>query len=611
MGYRLVEEYRKTTTLSRQEQQHCDARFRDILSAMKKWEGPNTDLLKRAYDFAYVKHDGQRRKGGDPYLTHPLEVAYTLAELGLDSELVAAALLHDTVEDCDCTIEEITEKFNSVIAKTVDGVTKITAQETSDPQMQKSDVDLLSDIKFLIETEQNHNLRALFVKLADRLHNLQTIDCVPENKKKAKVQHTLYVLLPAAKQLGVHALVEKLETECLRLQNEPVYRIISDRYGRLLAENASSTIGPEGFLTFFQDLVKKGTAKEREGILSLQFLERCADSIHRNLPIPQTPSDLAALINKENVPLYNIHFTVNDQYEGMEQNIFMRLYPSLYQSRFRILIIGFGKAMTTKSPYYLLEDRFHNRYRLFTSTKSDLMLRTFGFDTKGRSNQLKANLPYFNPAEPEEPEHPKIHIYLEDGSLTTIDKGATVLDLAFKLNSSMGLCCTGAIINGSHTVFPIHTRLNAGDVVVVCSDHHRDSEEEDIPHASIRWFEYLHTREGIHSLSRWLEKRAEISAPSTYVSLSERPTERLEIPMASTVLDFVLLYGKNPDIFSGFSAYINQCHTPADLSYQVRYGDIIRIEKDPGGAIPQVAWFGILRTQKARDILVHYLESQP
>ncbi|MBR2259115.1 MAG: HD domain-containing protein [Blautia sp.] len=601
-------EYRKNTDLSRSEQYSCDKRFRDVLNAMKKGTGPNTDLLKKAYDFAYIKHDGQRRQGGDPFLTHPLEVAYILADLGLDSELVAAALLHDTVEDCDCTIEEINAAFGPVIAATVYGVTQITAQETSDPEMQKADVDALSDNKFLKEILEHHNLRALFVKLADRMHNLDTIDCVSEEKQKAKVQHTLHVLLPAAYKLGVYVLAEQLETQCMKITNEPLFNIITDRYQKLLNDNYYSIAGPEGFMSFFRDVLAVAKPEEREGILSLHFNKRCADSIYRNLPVTQTHGEIAGLIDKQHVPLMNIHFTVSNEYQGEEYRIFMKLYPRLYHSRFRTLIKGFGKAKTTASPFLLLEDRFHNRYRLFISTESDLMQRTFGFGLNGRSNTPTVNLPYLNLAEPDEPERPKIHVYLEDGQLTMIEKGATVLDLAFKLNPDMGLCCKGAMINGSHCVFPIHTRLNAGDVVVIRSDHFREPDKEDIPHATIRWFEYLHTREAVHVLSRWLETRAESSAPPTYVYLKERPTERLEIPMGSTVLDFVLIY--RTSCLSGFFVYLNKSSEPAKLSSPLRYGDIIRIVENRSGAHPELSWFGILRTQKARDILLKVLKTQ-
>ncbi len=163
------------------------------------------DLIKRAHEFAGSKHADQLRRSGEEFITHPLEVARICAAMRLDSETIAAALLHDTVEDTSASLDQVREEFGSSVAQLVDGVTKLTEitfrsrDERQAENYRKMMVAMASDI------------RVILIKLADRLHNMRTIAALPKQKQTEKARETLEVFAPLAHRLGIHAIKWELE----------------------------------------------------------------------------------------------------------------------------------------------------------------------------------------------------------------------------------------------------------------------------------------------------------------------------------------------------------------------------------------------------------------
>ena len=155
-------------------------------------------LINKAYDYAYKKHFGVKRISGEPYIMHPLNVAMILTDINADAECLAAALLHDTVEDTDSTKEEITSLFGETVALLVDGVTKINRLhfQTSSEQMAANQRKILVGL--------SEDVRVIIIKLADRLHNMRTLYVMPEEKQKKKARETLEILTPVADRLGIN-----------------------------------------------------------------------------------------------------------------------------------------------------------------------------------------------------------------------------------------------------------------------------------------------------------------------------------------------------------------------------------------------------------------------
>ncbi|HEY0402684.1 MAG TPA: HD domain-containing protein, partial [Blastococcus sp.] len=175
------------------------------LAALHRQSHPKADLvlLQRAYDVAEAAHAGQKRKSGDPYITHPLAVATVLAGLGMDTTTLVAALLHDTVEDTGVTLETITAEFGSEVTHLVDGVTKIDKVKLGDAAQAET-------IRKMI-VAMARDPRVLVIKLADRLHNMRTLRFLPPEKQEKKARETLEILAPLAHRLGMNTIKWELE----------------------------------------------------------------------------------------------------------------------------------------------------------------------------------------------------------------------------------------------------------------------------------------------------------------------------------------------------------------------------------------------------------------
>ncbi|MEY3496507.1 MAG: hypothetical protein RJA80_730, partial [Actinomycetota bacterium] len=175
-----------------------------LIKTLKKYHSKdNFDLVNKAYEVSKKQHEGQKRRSGEEYITHPIAVAQILADLGLSSETLAAALLHDTVEDTGYSIEKLEEDFGAEVARLVDGVTKLDkvkyGESSAAETVRKMVVAMARDI------------RVLLVKLADRLHNMRTLKYLPSQKQEQKAKETLEIFAPLAHRLGMNAIKWELE----------------------------------------------------------------------------------------------------------------------------------------------------------------------------------------------------------------------------------------------------------------------------------------------------------------------------------------------------------------------------------------------------------------
>src|SRR5919107_93937 len=197
------------------------------LASVHRTLHPKADLalLQHAYDVAEARHEGQQRKSGDPYITHPLAVATILAELGMDTTTLVAALLHDTVEDTGLTLDDITTAFGSEVAHLVDGVTKLDKVKFGEAAEAET-------IRKMI-VAMARDPRVLFIKLADRLHNMRTLRFLPPEKQERKARETLEVLAPLAHRLGMNTVKWELEDLAFATlypkRYDEIVRLVADR----------------------------------------------------------------------------------------------------------------------------------------------------------------------------------------------------------------------------------------------------------------------------------------------------------------------------------------------------------------------------------------------
>ena len=189
------------------------------------------NLIKEAYELANEKHKGQLRKSGEPYIIHPLSVAMILADLNVGPNTLIAAILHDVVEDTDCGLEMIAEKFGNDVASIVDGVTKVTQMKFSSLEKQQAE----NHQKMIIAMAKD--IRVIVVKLADRLHNLRTLEFQSPEKQVRIALETLEIYAPLAHKLGMFKIKAELEDTALKYTDPALYKTISELIDKRLTSN--------------------------------------------------------------------------------------------------------------------------------------------------------------------------------------------------------------------------------------------------------------------------------------------------------------------------------------------------------------------------------------
>ena len=200
-----------------------------------------------------------------------------------------------------------------------------------------------------------------------------------------------------------------------------------------------------------------------------------------------------------------------------------------------------------------------------------------------------------------------IPVFKKDGTSMLIEDGATVLDFAFAIDRNIGICAKYALINGKMEKESLRRKLRAGDRIEIISDHDKRRPEKDIPHATVRWFEYVYTREAIRFLSRWLEKHMDSGSPTMVVQ--DGTGKEYEMEMAATVLDFAFEIDEEIGLHLQ-QAYVNGCKEPTQLGKTLRYGDKVMFEYDiHDKETPVFNWLNLVKTRKARERLVRYFNA--
>ena len=207
--------------------------YQDLEREISKYIHHEKDLnlIRKSYELACAKHCGQFRKSGEPYIIHPLSVAIILAGLNVGPNTLIAAMLHDVVEDTDCTLEQISEEFGSDVASIVDGVTKVTQMTFSSLEKQQAE----NHQKMIIAMARD--IRVIIVKLADRLHNLRTLEFQAPHKQVRICQETLEIYAPLAHKLGMFKIKAELEDTALKYINPEMYQTISELIDKRLSFN--------------------------------------------------------------------------------------------------------------------------------------------------------------------------------------------------------------------------------------------------------------------------------------------------------------------------------------------------------------------------------------
>lgn len=422
------------------------------------------DLLNRAYVYAMKMHGSQKRANGDPYFSHPLEVAAILTELRLDDATIATALLHDTIEDTAATYEEIKSLFGDDVAKMVDGVTKLSKIE-----LQSTESSQAENFRKLV-LAMSEDMRVLLVKLGDRLHNMRTLDFKPNAEKRRKTAtETLEIYAPLAERIGMKKIQDELQDLSFRELNPEARESISNRLA-FLREEGSSLV--EDIIQELQDKIIEGGVKG-----SVSGREKTRYSIWRkmqrkNVTFEQLSDIMAFRIITDNIA---------DCYQAL--GIIHSNYP-MVPERFKDYIStpkqnGYQSLHTTvigpQKQRIEIQIRTTEMHRI-----SELGVAAhWGY----KQNQKSAGTQYRwlrelleileNAQKPDEfLEHTKLELFQEHvfcftpkGELIELQRGSTPVDFAYAVHSQVGNTCVGAKVNGR--IVPLTTELHNGDQVEI------------------------------------------------------------------------------------------------------------------------------------------------
>lgn len=424
-------------------------------------------MIRKAYKYAAEKHFGVKRLTGEDYIEHPLNVAYILSEMKSDRDTLCAALLHDVIEDCDVTKEEISELFNPTIASLVDGVTKINKLnfETTSAAV------IATQRKILVGLCED--VRVIFIKLADRLHNMRTLWVHPEKKQKEKAIETLEILTPIAHRLGMNSIKSELEDLSLRYYKPDVYFDIVKRLNQTKTErdeavlemqkNVSEILNKnkithsiKGRAKSIYSIYKKlDKGKKFEDIYDLLALRVFVDTkeecykalgiIHSKYrPIPNRFKDYIAM-PKTNM-YQSLHTTVFG-YDGYLYEIQIRTYEMDEIAERGIASHWSYKEGTNGSVKNSMDQKLQVFRSIMELNNEEVNDEEF---VKNVTNDVFKDT---------------IYVFTPKGDVIELPNGATPIDFAYRVHSKVGEQMVGAIVN--NTIVPLDYKLQDNDIVKI------------------------------------------------------------------------------------------------------------------------------------------------
>lgn len=443
----------------------------DLIDKVRKYNTnpDDIDLINRAFDYAYKKHFGQKRISGDDYITHPLNVAMILTDINADATCLAAALLHDTIEDSDSTKEEVSSLFGEDVALLVDGVTKINRLHFSNAGEQMA----ANQRKILVGLSED--VRVIIIKLADRLHNMRTLYVMPEERQKKKARETLEILTPVADRLGINKIKSELEDLSLRYLKPDVYFDIVEKL------NAKKTEMDEDV----NDMLLEVSSMLNEHSIHHEIFGRSKSiySIYKKLSKGKKFNDiydilaLRVLVNTEQecyLALGLIHSKYKPVPNRFKDYIAMpktNLYQSLHTTVFGVDGKLFEIQIRTFDMHKVAEYGIasHWSYKAHGSVKTVK-------DSMEAKLQIFRNIMELN-EESDTPEEfissikkdvltsDSIYVYTPKGDVIELPVGATPVDFAYRVHSEVGNSLVGAIVN--ENIVPLDYHLKTGDIIKV------------------------------------------------------------------------------------------------------------------------------------------------
>lgn len=505
------------------------ARFEAVINE----NNPAADLsrIRAAFDFASAAHKNQRRKDGSPFVTHPLAAAEIVAEMGLDEEAIIAALLHDCIEDTGATYEEIAKRFGSSVAEIVEGVTKLTrVQYTSKEEEQMENLR-----KMLLAMAKD--IRVIIIKMADRLHNMRTMEYQTPEKQAEKALETMEIYAPIAHRLGMQKIKWELEDRSIYYLDPIGYAEIEEGLRRVMSSNES----------FIDSIQKKINEHLKENGIECEVYGRVKHiySIYRKMYSQnKTLSEVLDLyafrvIVGDIADCYNVLGNIHEMFRpipGHFKDYIGTPKPNMYQSLHTTVIgsdgIPFEVQIRTRDMHHTAEYGIaaHWKYKegisgRFADEEKFAWVRRLlesqqDSDAQDFFQDLKIDM--FSD---------EVFVFTPRGDVINLPAGATPIDFAYNIHSAVGNRMTGAIVNGR--IVPFNHVLSNGDIVEVITSNSSKGPSRD-------WLNIVKSPEARNKIRQWFKKEKREENIAAGKLSFEAELRRALVPMSDITREDVL-----------------------------------------------------------------------
>jgi guanosine-3',5'-bis(diphosphate) 3'-pyrophosphohydrolase len=542
----------KKSQISQAARRTVDLRFVELMDKVRRNRpGDDLDLLRRAYDFAAEQHKTQTRLSGEPFLSHPLEVAHVLADMRLDVTSLVAALLHDVVEDTKIPLEQISETFGPDVARLVEGATKISRLDLLAPETRQAE-----NVRKMLLAMVN-DVRVVMVKLADRLHNMRTLEYLDSAKQQRIARETLDIYAPVANRLGMGLIRGELEDMAFRY------------------------LEPEAFL----ELQKKISTKQKTFD---KFLHEVQDAIRDKMVESGIPAEVQGRVKR----MYSLHLKIQKQQRTFDQ-VFDLLAIRVITDTVKNCYAALGVIHQIWPP---VPGRFKDyiampRPNLYQSLHTTVIHAGQPFEVQIRTQEMHriaeqgvaAHWKYKDGREASSADDQKIvwmrqliewvqemqepseflstlrvDLYPEEvytfspkGRVVVLPRGATPVDFAYSIHTEVGHTCHGAKVNG--IMVPLRHVLANGDVVEILTQKGHEPSRD--------WLSFVHTSRARSKIRQWINVQERVQATEVGRRLLEK-----EARQAGVVLRKIT----DADWQRVASEY--GCSRPEDLYADLGYG---------------------------------------
>lgn len=475
-----------------------DALLRKILDSEKQYD---LDKIVKAYELAEHYHHDQKRESGEPYITHPLSVAYILLELGMDTDTVCAALLHDVVEDTDCTLDELKKQFGSDVAMLVNGVTKLGKVEIFTKEEQKAE----NIRKILISMSED--IRVIIIKLSDRLHNMRTLKYCREEKRRTIAHETMNIYAPIARRLGISSIKDEMEDLAFFYLDPYAYMEIEEQ---MKLRRADRELLVETIKTKIHDRLERenftpmpqidGRVKSTYGIYKKTYKE--------GKDIDQVYDRYAVRIIVNTIPeCYNVLGIIHDMFRPIPnrfKDYISTPKPNLYQSLHTTVIgregVPFEVQIRTWEMHRMAEYGIaaHWKYKegIKTNSKDDNRIAWVRqiIESQQESNDVEEIVRAIkNDLAPED-----VFAFTPKGDMITLPVGATVIDFAYAIHTQVGHKMCGA--RADKKMVSYDYQIKTGEIIEIITTN----VEGHGPSRS--WLNIAKTNEAKSKIRSWFKK---------------------------------------------------------------------------------------------------------